>query len=237
MPTFTNEPPIVGTGPYQVVEWETGNSSGSRGTRTTGVSRGRGRGHHPALRRCRHHGPGAEDRRSRLRPRRDSPINSTPSRRSPTSPRSRAPPTATRSCRSIRRATTAWRRAARRPRSRTSPSATRSATRSTRSASSRRPRRLRDRRLHHHPALPYPLAYPPVTAASVRHRGSEAPPRRSRLQLDANNQRLDKDKKPINLRLILPDSETSWPTNAQFLVNWFGELGITVDANVDESGR
>lgn len=51
-------------------------------------------------------------------------------------------------------------------------------------------------------------------------------------KLDAANKRLDKDNKPINLRLTWPDSESELGTVAQFLVTWFGELGITVDANV-----
>ncbi len=37
---FKNEPTVVGTGPYQAVEWQPGNFIRFAGTRTTGVSRG-----------------------------------------------------------------------------------------------------------------------------------------------------------------------------------------------------
>jgi peptide/nickel transport system substrate-binding protein len=56
-------------------------------------------------------------------------------------------------------------------------------------------------------------------------------------KLDANNKRLDKDNKVINLRLTWPDSEAENATNAQFLVEWFGQLGITVTAAVTEEGK
>ncbi len=52
--------------------------------------------------------------------------------------------------------------------------------------------------------------------------------------LDANNQRLDKDGKPISLHLVMPDSEPSYPQAAQFIVSWFGQLGIKVKADVIE---
>jgi peptide/nickel transport system substrate-binding protein len=55
-------------------------------------------------------------------------------------------------------------------------------------------------------------------------------------KLDASNKRLDKDGKVINLRLTWPDSEAENATNAQFLVEWFGQLGITVTAAVTEEG-
>ena len=56
-------------------------------------------------------------------------------------------------------------------------------------------------------------------------------------KLDANNKRLDKDGKVINLRLTWPDSESENATNAQFLVEWFSQLGITVTAAVTEEGK
>ena len=55
--------------------------------------------------------------------------------------------------------------------------------------------------------------------------------------LNADGKRLDKDGKVINLRLTWPDSEAENATNAQFLVGWFGELGITVTAAVTEEGK
>ncbi|MBA2381527.1 MAG: ABC transporter substrate-binding protein [Chloroflexi bacterium] len=55
--------------------------------------------------------------------------------------------------------------------------------------------------------------------------------------LNADGKRLDKDGKVINLRLTWPDSESENATNAQFLVEWFGQLGITVTAAVTEEGK
>ena len=55
--------------------------------------------------------------------------------------------------------------------------------------------------------------------------------------LDADGKRLDKDGKPIELRLTWPDSEAEMSTNAQFLQEWWGELGIGVDAFVTEEGK
>jgi peptide/nickel transport system substrate-binding protein len=54
--------------------------------------------------------------------------------------------------------------------------------------------------------------------------------------LDSSDKRLDKDGKVINLRLTWPDSEPENATNAEFLVEWFGDLGITVDAAVTAEG-
>lgn len=56
-------------------------------------------------------------------------------------------------------------------------------------------------------------------------------------KLDAAGKRVDKDGKVINLRLTWPDSESENATNAQFLVEWFGQLGITVTAAVTEEGK
>lgn len=55
--------------------------------------------------------------------------------------------------------------------------------------------------------------------------------------LNSSNKRLDKDGKVLNLRLTWPDSESENATNAQFLVEWFGQLGITVTAAVTEEGK
>jgi peptide/nickel transport system substrate-binding protein len=43
-----------------------------------------------------------------------------------------------------------------------------------------------------------------------------------------DGQRMDKEGKPINLRLLFPDSDPSYPKVAQFIVDWFGQLGIKV---------
>jgi peptide/nickel transport system substrate-binding protein len=56
-------------------------------------------------------------------------------------------------------------------------------------------------------------------------------------KLDANNKRLDKDNKVINLRLTWPDSEAENGTNAQFIAEWFGQLGITVTPRVTAEGK
>jgi peptide/nickel transport system substrate-binding protein len=53
----------------------------------------------------------------------------------------------------------------------------------------------------------------------------------------ADGKRVDKDGKVINLRLTWPDSEAENATNAQFLTEWFGELGITVTPAVTEEGK
>ncbi|MFL5725500.1 MAG: ABC transporter substrate-binding protein [Chloroflexota bacterium] len=55
-------------------------------------------------------------------------------------------------------------------------------------------------------------------------------------KLDSNNKRLDKDGKVINLRLTWPDSESEHATDAQFIAEWFGQLGITVTPAVTEEG-
>jgi peptide/nickel transport system substrate-binding protein len=50
--------------------------------------------------------------------------------------------------------------------------------------------------------------------------------------LDANGQRLDKEGKPINLRMLMPDSDANYPKAAQFIASWYGELGIKVSTQV-----
>jgi peptide/nickel transport system substrate-binding protein len=56
-------------------------------------------------------------------------------------------------------------------------------------------------------------------------------------RLDGGGKRLDKDGNPITLRLTWPDSEEENQVNAQFIQGWFAELGITVDAAVTEEGK
>ena len=55
--------------------------------------------------------------------------------------------------------------------------------------------------------------------------------------LDSGGRRLDKDGNQITLRLTWPDSEAEMATNAQFIQGWYQELGITVDAAVTEEGK
>jgi peptide/nickel transport system substrate-binding protein len=47
-------------------------------------------------------------------------------------------------------------------------------------------------------------------------------------QLNATGQLLDKENKVINLRLYFPDSDENYPKAAQFIQGWFGQLGIKV---------
>ncbi|HET9345682.1 MAG TPA: ABC transporter substrate-binding protein [Candidatus Limnocylindrales bacterium] len=53
----------------------------------------------------------------------------------------------------------------------------------------------------------------------------------------ADGKRVDKEGNVINLRLTWPDSEAENATNAQFITEWFGELGITVTPAVTEEGK
>jgi peptide/nickel transport system substrate-binding protein len=46
--------------------------------------------------------------------------------------------------------------------------------------------------------------------------------------LDANGKRLDKEGKPINLRLDYPSTDDNYPKVAQFVTSWYGQLGIGV---------
>lgn len=54
---------------------------------------------------------------------------------------------------------------------------------------------------------------------------------------DASGKRLDKEGKPITLRVTWPDSEAEHATNAQFMQEWWAELGVGVDAYVTEEGK
>jgi peptide/nickel transport system substrate-binding protein len=55
-------------------------------------------------------------------------------------------------------------------------------------------------------------------------------------KLDAAGHRLDKEGKVINLRLTWPDSEPEHGTDAQFIADWFGQVGVQVDASVTAEG-
>ena len=56
-------------------------------------------------------------------------------------------------------------------------------------------------------------------------------------ELNADSKLLDKEGKVINLRLTWPDSEAEHATDAQFIAEWFGQLGITVTPAVTEEGK
>ncbi|HET7168631.1 MAG TPA: ABC transporter substrate-binding protein [Candidatus Limnocylindrales bacterium] len=49
------------------------------------------------------------------------------------------------------------------------------------------------------------------------------------------DKRLDKEGKPLNLRLYMPDSETTYPASAQFIQDWLKQLGIAVSTQVFDS--
>ncbi len=52
--------------------------------------------------------------------------------------------------------------------------------------------------------------------------------------LNADGQRLDKQGKPINLHLVMPDTDPTYPQIAQFIQDWFSQLGIKVKSDVIE---
>jgi peptide/nickel transport system substrate-binding protein len=54
--------------------------------------------------------------------------------------------------------------------------------------------------------------------------------------LDGSGQRLDKEGDPISLRLVMPDSDDTYPDVAQFIQAWWGDLGITVTPQVIDEG-
>lgn len=53
--------------------------------------------------------------------------------------------------------------------------------------------------------------------------------------LDANGKRLDKQGKPIVLRLVMPNSDENYPKAAEFIKDWYGQLGIEVQTQVYDS--
>src|SRR4029079_2132803 len=56
-------------------------------------------------------------------------------------------------------------------------------------------------------------------------------------KLDASGKRLDKDNKVINLPVTWSHSHAQHSTDAQFIAEWFGQLGITVTPAVTEEGK
>ncbi|MFN8630853.1 MAG: ABC transporter substrate-binding protein [Chloroflexota bacterium] len=50
--------------------------------------------------------------------------------------------------------------------------------------------------------------------------------------LDGSGNRLDKEGKPINLLMVLPDSNSNYAKAAQFIQTWYGQLGIKVTTRV-----
>ena len=55
-------------------------------------------------------------------------------------------------------------------------------------------------------------------------------------KLDASGARLDKEGKPISLRMVMPDDNPNHPKSGQFIQDWFSQLGIKVTPKVYDSG-
>ena len=53
--------------------------------------------------------------------------------------------------------------------------------------------------------------------------------------LNGAGERLDKEGNPISLSLLMPDSDDNYPKAAQFVADWYGELGINVTTQVLDS--
>jgi len=51
-----------------------------------------------------------------------------------------------------------------------------------------------------------------------------------------NGTRIDRQGKPINLRLYAPNTDPSYAKDAQFIQSWFGQVGIKVSAQVLDEG-
>jgi len=50
--------------------------------------------------------------------------------------------------------------------------------------------------------------------------------------LDGSGNRMDKEGKPINLLMVLPDSNSNYAKAAQFIQTWYGQLGVKVTTRV-----
>ena len=53
--------------------------------------------------------------------------------------------------------------------------------------------------------------------------------------VDASSNRLDKQGKPISLRMITPNTDDNYPKAADFIVDWYAQLGIKVNYQVLDS--
>ncbi len=54
--------------------------------------------------------------------------------------------------------------------------------------------------------------------------------------LDAKGKRLDKEGKPIVLRLVMPDSDENYAKAAEFVKDWYGQVGVDVQTGMYDSG-
>ncbi len=80
-------------------------------------------------------------------------------------------------------------------------------------------------------SIPPVLADWHVTPDNPRHFDIEAAKQKldaAGYKLDASGKRLDKEGKPINLRLDYPNTDDNYPKVAQFVTSWYGQLGIGV---------
>ena len=92
-----------------------------------------------------------------------------------------------------------------------------------------RARWLRGRRHHQHPARPVRVARRAGQPPPLRHRARQAEARRGRATCsNGDGKRLDKEGKPIQLRLYFPNTDDVYAKSAQFVSEWYGQLGIDV---------
>jgi peptide/nickel transport system substrate-binding protein len=54
-------------------------------------------------------------------------------------------------------------------------------------------------------------------------------------KLDGEGRRLDKEGLPISLRLYMPDTDDAYPKVAQFIKDWYGQIGVKVTTQVRDS--
>ena len=236
--TFQNPLPIVGTGPYQVVEYKPGAiRPAAAQPELLGHAGCRRPDRDHDVQERRHDDPGAQDGRASTtpatsRPTQFDPLKATESPSAASDRRGRCP---TRSTSSRSTATPSRSRAAaHRPRrSRTRPSGMRSATPST-------SRRIVDKVFNGHAQVG--STHDPARhsrRAGTPSRRTSAPfdidPAKAKLDaagypLDAIGKRLDKEGKQITLRLSCLGATRTEAKAAQLIVDWFGQVGIKVNA-------
>ena len=217
-------------------------SSGSTATRTTGATQGAADEiDHPVLRQPRTRWSRPQDRRDRLRPRRSRPTSSTRSKtrrehRRPSTARPTAGPSSASTPTARHRQHDPGRRRRPRRRSATRRSATRSATPSTSDAARRpRPQRLRRRSgTTHRAGLTRNGTSEPT---NVRARSTW--PWRTRSSTEAGYASSTRRRPARQGRQAdqpaaghARTSDDTYPKDAQFIADWFGQIGIKVDAAV-----
>ena len=91
-----------------------------------------------------------------------------------------------------------------------------------------RARRLWRRRHDEHPADPVRLAREPTTPRSFNIDLAKQKLEDAGYPLNGDSKRLDKEGNPIALRVIYPNTHDLYAKSAQFVQEWYGELGIDV---------